>query len=190
MVVSAVCGFLIVQEIQKRADERVAALGLEAPTARWPTVPLTATPPPSSPAAPTIPVSPTETKICPQCAEQVKRAARICRFCRYEFTEADDAPLEAALDDEPPKVGRFRFDEAPWRELLGKEGTLHGKADRLVVDVGGHQDFALVASEMQARTEAGGLVFDDQRGVRLRIVPLEGQNARTTLAALGFERVG
>jgi hypothetical protein len=88
LVVSAVCGFLVVQEIQKRADERAAALGLEAPTARWPTVPLTATPPPSTPAAPTIPVSPTVPAppgtgaiYCPRCGTARVAGERFCAHC-------------------------------------------------------------------------------------------------------------
>lgn len=88
LVVSAVCGFLVVQEIQKRADERAAALGLEAPTARWPTAPLTATPPPSTPAAPTIPIAPTvpappgtSVIYCPHCGMARVAGERFCARC-------------------------------------------------------------------------------------------------------------
>ncbi len=100
LVVSAVCGFLVVRELQKRADERAVALGMEAPTARWPTAPLIATPPPSklvaptasalplSPAAPTIPVSPTvparpgtSVIYCPHCGVARVAGERFCAQC-------------------------------------------------------------------------------------------------------------
>jgi hypothetical protein len=81
LLLSAVCGFFVVREVQRRADLRAEALGLEPPQARWPSEN-----PDGLPAGVTGTAAPLM-KTCPQCAESVRQAARICRYCGYAFPD-------------------------------------------------------------------------------------------------------
>jgi hypothetical protein len=93
LVGSAICAFFVVREMQRRADERALALGLEAPTAQWPVAAANAIPgvvaqvvgASSSP----TPVQVGDTvRYCPRCGASRVRDERFCAHCGADLSVA------------------------------------------------------------------------------------------------------
>ena len=83
-IASAVCGFLVVRELQARSDERAQSLGLSVSGRVEPTGTVSDEPQPWQ-AAPVPSDAVAKSKVCPRCAEDVKEAAVVCRYCGHEF---------------------------------------------------------------------------------------------------------
>ena len=78
------------------------------------------------------------------------------------------------------------MDESTWNQVaVGAVGTLARSGGRIALAIG-HQAFALDADRTIASIEAGSLRLDSERGIRLRLTPVSGQNAQDALAQLGL----
>lgn len=87
---AAICGFLVVREIQARADERAAALGFDAPHPIWPTAQV-------QPAVLGSPSTPSRTPVdrtavtpvvafCPKCGTRRPDDSRFCTSCGTDLS--------------------------------------------------------------------------------------------------------
>ncbi len=132
LTASACLGFLVVREIQARANQRAVVLALEVPEARWPAAssPAAATAPPTSASR----MSPgsgqagaPERLFCPWCGAPWVADAQFCQRCGKE--RPVDTPPVSSRD-----LGHWLVREAPSGRLaVGTQVALAAGPDGLAI---------------------------------------------------------